>query len=248
MLSAHEDVKALLAAQLPFLDEPCNVNKLIAAVVAARYWRPKQLDRESLQPLSSVNYWMDPAVGCTVRSGGDDPGLPEVTLDQLTRIGEAIRSAVEVKPNWRNFFELPVRFLRLPETSRAISASAPHWPQHIMLSPAAFVTISELREQVVHEFCHQWLYLLEEVCPLEIMPGSRVLTLPSGTKERSLREVVGAAHVGLALADLYEHDGQLDQSNELRAYVQGCVQILDENAAQLTSEATQIIQRMKRWL
>jgi hypothetical protein len=170
MLSTREDVKKILAAQLPFLDEPCNVNRLIAAVVAARYWCSKQIDQESLQPLSSVDYWMNPAVGCMVRSGGGDPGLPEVTLGQLTRIDEAIRSAVEVKPNWRNFFELPVRFLRLPETSRAISASAPHWPQHIMLSPAAFVTISELREQavtssVINGFTCSKRYVRSKSCP-----------------------------------------------------------------------------------
>ncbi|MFC9472698.1 HEXXH motif-containing putative peptide modification protein [Nocardia sp. NPDC056952] len=170
-----------------------------------------------------------------------------MTDEQSVQIEDAIAAAVAVEPSWAPYFELPVIFVQLPSDSRAISASAPHWPQHVMLAPAAFATLDELREQVVHEFCHQWLYLLEEVCPMEVADGSRDLTLPSGTTERSVREVIGAAHVGLALAVLYRDDDQPAQAEQLRDYAHGCLQVLEEQAADLLTEhAAEITQRMRR--
>ncbi|MGV9679182.1 aKG-HExxH-type peptide beta-hydroxylase [Nocardia sp. NPDC003482] len=240
-------VKSRLASQVPFLDTPCNTGPLIAAVIASRCWTLKRQEIGDLPEHTDLEFWLRPLTGCRARSNSVGPELPECTDRQHEQIGDALRFVIDTKPHWASFFQLPVRFLQLPTDSRAISSSAPHWPQHIMLAPAAFASDEELREQVVHEFCHQWLYLLEEVCPLEKAEAARDLTLPSGTTERSAREVIGAAHVGLALADLYDDCGQPHQAAILRGYATDCLTVLDEHAADLlTDEAVQIIQRMRR--
>jgi HEXXH motif-containing protein len=239
------EVRNLLASQLPFLDECREPNRLVAAGVATRYWRAGS---NPPRPASDVKYWTDPVVACDLIAGPPSH-LSQVTGAQRTMISDAIRSATAVKPQWRDHFELPIRFLLLPADSKAISASAPHWPQHIMLSRAAFESADELREQVVHEFCHQWMYLLEEVCPLERESSSRDLVLPSGTSERSPREVLGAAHVGLALIDMYSTNrGTHDHLDTLRTYVRGCLDVADSIEDLLTDEGVQLSRRMRRRL
>lgn len=238
-------VRNALVSQLPFLDRCEEPKHLLAAVVAARYWRA---EGNRPRPASDAGYWMEPAVACELIDGPPDH-LKEVNPAQRRMVSAAIDSAVAVRPEWHAYFALPVRFLLLPADSKAISASAPHWPQHIMLSHDAFGSAGELREQVVHEFCHQWMYLLEEVCPLERGHSSRDLVLPSGTSERSPREVLGAAHVGLALIDLYsttsETQGHVDA---LRAYVRGCLDVADTIEELLTDEGVQLGRRMRRRL
>ncbi|MFI8977456.1 aKG-HExxH-type peptide beta-hydroxylase [Nocardia asteroides] len=191
---------------------------------------------------------MAPELACELLEG-PPTHLRPLDPGQRAMVSAAIESATAVRPQWRAYFELPVRFLRLPDDSSAISASAPHWPQHIMLARAAFATTDELREQVVHEFCHQWMYLLEEVCPLERAGSGRDLILPSGTSERSPREILGAAHVGIALIDLYSQDPSArTHIDALSSYAQGCLELADTIGDLLTDEGIQLARRMKERL
>ena len=105
-------------------------------------------------------------------------------------------------PAWAPLLSLPVRYARLHPDGGAISASSRDWPQHVLLADDAFASDAELREQLVHELAHQWLYLIEDIWPLD-RPGAARLTLPSGTRDRAPAEVLGAAHVAAALTRMY---------------------------------------------
>jgi len=115
------------------------------------------------------------------------------------------------------------------------------WPQHVLLAEAAFVSERELREQLVHELCHQWLYLVQELWTLAD-PQAEEVTLPSGTPGRAPDEVLGAAHVAAALIRLYRAscDGPRGRIEHLIGYGNACL----ESAHGLTDAGTRLAERL----
>ncbi|WP_206606884.1 MULTISPECIES: HEXXH motif-containing putative peptide modification protein, partial [unclassified Streptomyces] len=128
---------------------------------------------------------------------------------------------------------IPIRH-RILQNSRAISASSFAWPQHVFLSPEAFTSPEQLAEQITHEMCHCWLYLMEEVAPVQTA-SERVFRLPSGTSQRDAAEVLGALHVAVTLQILW---GAIDaptslrqtRIDDLRSYAEGCIALLKGEA------------------
>jgi hypothetical protein len=120
-----------------------------------------------------------------------DPGLPVVTCDidpcrvaftrHRTQMAGNVTAycgdSAELLPFMLEEFRRP---LVLRGDSGAVSASSYRWPQHVLLADAAFTSARELREQLVHELCHQWLYLMEELWALNAQ-GADLIVLPSGT-------------------------------------------------------------------
>jgi hypothetical protein len=120
----------------------------------------------------------------------------------------------------------------------------------VLLADDAFASDAELREQLLHELAHQWLYLIEDIWPLDT-PGAPLLTLPSGTRDRALAEVLGAAHVAAALARMYAAVGGPGASariSTLTAYGQGCLELAQAASQYLTEAGTTIAQRLKEAL
>jgi hypothetical protein len=101
----------------------------------------------------------------------------------------------------------------------------------------------------VHELCHQWLYLIEEVWALE-SPGARRVTLPSGTPGRSPADVVGAAHVAIALIRLYRASGGAPpgRTAHLADYGDQCLRLLDRMDHDLTDAGLDIARRLREAL
>ncbi len=102
----------------------------------------------------------------------------------------------------------------------------------------------------MHELAHQWLYLIEDIWPLGA-PGAARLTLPSGTRDRTLPKVLGAAHVAATLIRLYGTAGgphAATRISGLARYGQGCLEIAQGAAADLTDAGHQISQRLKEAL
>lgn len=154
--------------------------------------------------------------------------------------------AARVGP-WQLLLGLPVRYARLYPASGAISASSRDWPQHVLLADEAFATSRELAEQVLHELAHQWLYLIEDIWPLQL-PGAASLTLPSGTRDRRPAEVLGAAHVAATLVRLHRHTATEWATGRIRAlaaYGTRCLQLADTVSGDLTESGTLIAQRLK---
>jgi hypothetical protein len=166
------------------------------------------------------------------------------------QIADARAGLAAGMPAWEPLLSLPVRYARLHPPGGAISASSRDWPQHVLLADEAFASDAELREQLVHELAHQWLYLIEDIWPLD-MPGAVLLTLPSGTRDRAPAEILGAAHVAAALCRMYAAacgPGAGARISALTAYGQGCLELAHAVSADLTEAGNMIAQRLKEAL
>jgi hypothetical protein len=117
----------------------------------------------------------------------------------------------------------------------------------VLLADEAFTTSRELREQIIHELAHQWLYLIEDIWPIE-KTGARTVTLPSGTRDRSPAEVLGAAHVAAVLIRMYRAESTpwaAARTQTLTSYGLGCLELAANIPSQLTGTGHLIAQRLK---
>jgi hypothetical protein len=181
----------------------------------------------------------------------NSPPMPAAPLagTRRQRVTSALDELAAALPAWRELLRLPVRYALLHPPNGAISASSRAWPQHVLLAGAAFASGRELREQLVHELCHQWLYLIQEVWALS-EPDSPYLTLPSGTTGRTPSEVLGAAHVAAALTRMYQVTGDAapGRASALASYGTGCLSMLNGPSSGLTVAGCQIARRLKEAL
>ncbi|GIG60591.1 hypothetical protein Lfu02_49630 [Longispora fulva] len=219
---------------MPFLHDDFDAGQVMAAVCAMRsrriahatpdYEPPAEWGR-LLLPEAALRAQPDrrPLDGEPMSSGG------------LAVVGHAVAGLGVLFPAWAPLLALPVEYWHLPASSGAVSASAPFWPQRIFLSRQIMADPAEVHEQVLHEWCHQWLYLIEEVWPLQT-DTTTAMDLPSGTPRRAPREVIGAAHVAAVLLRLYRRTGEPDQLPTLLDYGRGCLDLLEDAAADLTTE------------
>ncbi|MFC7582401.1 hypothetical protein ACFQYP_00325 [Nonomuraea antimicrobica] len=150
-------------AGMPFLDDTFEFGRLLAAVAAARHVRANERGLNGVTA-AQAGTWLAPGRALLVQEDPDPP-IPGLALShgRQADIDEVIDGLVETVPEWGPLVRLPVRFLLLDTEDGAISASCRDWPQHILLANMAFAHYRELREQVTHELCHQWLYMIQEV-------------------------------------------------------------------------------------
>lgn len=245
-MSTILEAPTVLLHGMPFLDDAFAGRRLLAAVAAARHVQGGWLGLADGLADGELEAWLAPARAFVLRQ--DSPPMPAAPLTTARRssIAAALAGLTAGIPPWELLLRLPVRFALLQPANGAISASSRAWPQHVLLSAEAFATSRELSEQLVHELCHQWLYLIEEVWPLEA-PGAAPATLPSGTTDRSPAEILGAAHVAAALIRMYgcavpEPPGRIQH---LRDYGTGCLQLLDTRTDDLTEAGRAIAGRLK---
>lgn len=234
---------------LPFLDDAFVSTCLLAAVAAIRHVQAERIGAVGDLSDAQAEAWLAPARAFMLRRGG--PPMPAAPLTPRRRgmIAATVESLGATVPGWVALLRLPVRFALLDPPNGAISASSRMWPQHVLLAEEAFATARELTEQVVHELCHQWLYLIEEVWPLEARDAQQV-TLPSGTSDRSAAEVLGAAHVAAALVRLYRTgaDSPPDRIARLTHYGDQCLGLLDGMHDDLTEAGRDVARRLKEAL
>ncbi|MEM9663155.1 MAG: HEXXH motif-containing putative peptide modification protein [Planctomycetota bacterium] len=159
---------------------------------------------------------------------------PLLDADFLSNVPDALRDITTTVSEWVAPFALPVVYRHYPvENGDAASCAA--WPQQIAFGPSTFRSPQRLRENLIHEFCHQWHYILQEIVPFDRYPEfPRDLVLPSGTRGRTASEVIGALHVSVALAVWRTRRGRQNDVAPLRAYAQGCVDVLGQNDERLT--------------
>lgn len=230
-----------LLGGMPFLDDECRWRRLLAGVAAVRH---VEAERAGKAAGKQPEGWLWPAVIYALR---DSPAMPAEPLTptrraavtaQLDRLASAI-------PAWAPLLRLPIRYALLKSANGAISASSRAWQQHVLLADAAFTSDHELREQLVHELAHQWLYLIQELCALEVSGALHVI-LPSGTADRSPAEVLGAAHVAATLTRLYTAtaDQPATRLDELTRYGRGCL----DQLTGLTSAGHEIAHRLREAL
>jgi hypothetical protein len=177
----------------------------------------------------------------------ESPPLPAVSLTtaQEARARTVLGGLPSAVAWWKPLTVLPVEFSLLDDGAGSMSASSRDWPQQVLLAGKAFDSDDALREQVLHELAHQWLYLIEDIFPLE-GDSPRRLTLPSGTAGRRPAEVIGAANVAAALNRLYTADpAPVARLQGLACYGRGCLELAGQAAGDLTPEGHAIIQRLK---
>jgi hypothetical protein len=228
---------------MPFLDNGFRWRRLLAGVAAVRHVEAEQAGKATGRDPQG---WLWPAAIYALRNS---PPMPAEPLTPTQRVAvtvqlDAVASAI---PAWLPLLRLPIRYALLEPANGAISASSRAWQQHVLLADVAFTSDRELREQLVHELAHQWLYLIQELCALEA-PGAEHVILPSGTANRSPAEVLGAAHVAATLTSLYTAtaDQPPARLSELTRYGRGCL----DHAAGLTSAGHHIAHRLREalWL
>lgn len=216
----------------PFLDPSLNESALLTAVACVRWhrWRGKD-GRPFSSELQDV---LQPGLAAEIRKLDLTVNLPSepLPIERLGRVVETVSALACRHPEWRLLLSLPVEYRTLPGRG-SISASSFALPQHIHLADAAFETDAVLAEQITHEFCHQWLYLIEEFAPLQHRNCRRRVTLPSGTGNRTVSELLGALHVTAALRRIW---GAMPVPEEIRearlchleGYVAGCLELAEK--------------------
>jgi hypothetical protein len=156
---------------LPFLDDAFTGSRLLAMTAALRHAAARQrLLADAIVP-GDAEAWLAPALAFGLSTSSTPmPALP-LTAARRQMIADVLATLAGQLPQWTLLLGLPVRYARLCPSRGAISASSHDWPQHVLLADEAFATSRELREQLLHELAHQWLYLIEDIWPLEV-PGA----------------------------------------------------------------------------
>lgn len=232
---------------LPFLDDTFAARRLLAMTAALRRGGAERRGFPIVGASGAAETWLAPALAFALtESTAPMPALP-LTTARRQAVREALAGLAARMPSWSLLLRLPVRYARLHPARGAISASSRDWPQHVLLAEEAFTTGRELREQLVHELAHQWLYLIDDIWPIE-EAGTRVVTLPSGTRDRSPAEVLGAAHVAAALFRIYRADctaWAATRAATLASYGLGCLDLAGTVSGHLTETGNLIAQRLK---
>jgi hypothetical protein len=235
---------------MPFLDDQFASRRLLAVIAAARHGAAARQGLAGGVPRQQAEAWLAPARAYLVNAGPTPMPAQPLRAARKQQIACVLGGLAASMPAWAPLLSLPVRYARLYPDGGAISASSRDWPQHVLLADDAFASDIELREQLLHELAHQWLYLIEDIWPLD-RPGAARLTLPSGTRDRAPAEVLGAAHVAAALARMYATaggPGAEARISALTAYGQGCLELARAGSADLTEAGTTIAQRLKEAL
>ena len=232
---------------LPFLDEGFAARRLLAMAAAVRHADASRRGLADGMPAARAETWLSPARAFMLSTASTPmPALP-LTTSRRRQLTGTLAALAAGMPSWQVLLALPVRYARLYPANGAISASSRDWPQHVLLAEEAFATSRELAEQVLHELAHQWLYLIEDICPLQL-PAAATLPLPSGTRDRSPAEVLGAAHVAAVLIRFYRQDHSGWAAGRVRAltsYGTGCLDLAGTVSGNLTEAGNLIAQRLK---
>jgi hypothetical protein len=231
---------------LPFLDDGFAALRLLALTAAVRYTDARRRGLAGDTPAERAEQWLGPARAFMLSTSSTPLPARPLTTARRKQVTSTLATLTAGMPPWRALLALPVRYARLYPAHGAISASSRDWPQHVLLTDAAFATGRELAEQVMHELAHQWLYLIEDIWPVQ-RPGAATLTLPSGTRDRSPAEVLGAAHVAAVLIRWYRQAGSrwaADRVRALTTYGVGCLDLASAAGRDLTETGTLIAQRL----
>jgi hypothetical protein len=232
---------------LPFLDDRFAAGRLLTITAAARYAEGRRRGLADDTPAEEAEQWLGPARALMLSISRTPLPARPLTTGRRAQVTGTLAILAAGMPPWQVLLALPARYARLFPAHGAISASSRDWPQHVLLAVVGFTTGRELAEQVIHELAHQWLYLIEDIWPLQ-RPGAATLTLPSGTRGRSPAEVLGAAHVAAVLTRWYQHTATRHAAARIRAlagYGTSCLELAGTVSSDLTDAGNLITQRLK---
>ncbi|MDF9775998.1 hypothetical protein [Pseudomonas baetica] len=170
---------------LPFVNPMFNSMKLLTLVAVVR----KNIEgselplTDYLQPDFATNLYNRHVEGAPMFPPHQPLGKAELYM-----LTEAKSNLKALLPEWTNLLELPIKIYKL--TNQQVSLTNPVLPQQMFLGEAAFTTITDLEELLVHELSHIWSSLIAEIYDFQLKGSSNNYILPSGTGEKNPRGVL----------------------------------------------------------
>lgn len=210
---------------LPFVDDSVRPATLLAAVACVR----RNCAPDDHRVLTD---YLDPDNARVLfkrmaRSQVDELESTQCSAQEQRQIETAIFHIGATHEHWRGFFSIPIRYRKLLEPMS--SSTSALIPQTIYLGKNAFDSPIPLEETLVHEYAHTWLNFIMEVFDLQTEEAPRDYVLPSGTRGKTLRGVIAAAHFAAAALKYYRHPGHQACSEKrqvyLHDYLAGCLDI-----------------------
>ncbi|WLH15277.1 hypothetical protein PSH58_13700 [Pseudomonas hefeiensis] len=170
---------------LPFVHPVFNSTKLLTLVAIAR----KNIEGGEL-PLTT---YLQPAFATTLYNRhieGAPAFPPHQALGNAEQImlAEAKSNLKALLPEWTKLLDLPVNIYKL--LTQQISLTNPVLPQQMFLGEAAFSSMTDLEELLVHELSHIWSSLMAEIYDFQLKDSSNDYILPSGTGGKNPRGVL----------------------------------------------------------
>jgi hypothetical protein len=222
VMNAPEEFVLALGG-LPFIDGKFRPSLLLSVVAGVRRrFDPFAHDSlpDYLEPRNARDLFVRHG-----RSKVDEPACRPLSGLEHSKVKRAYEQIVSVRPDWAELLKLPVQLRRLGDSR--VSLTSGLIPQVIFLGESAFLTPRVLAEVLVHEQAHVWLNLLAETSDLQASDAGEVYTLPSGTREKSVRGVLLAAHFAAASHAFYAcHPGNESRLAYLHDYLTMCLNLL----------------------
>lgn len=185
------------------------------------------------------------------------PRTVPLTATEDRQISEGIERVVTIYPEWKVFFEVPLRFLMMPSTDglepdAKVSLTNCLIPQQIYLADGALKNERTIEETIVHEVSHVWMGFFCELGPIQTANAQGTLVLPSGTPNKDPRGVLIAGMFATTIV-LYFRRKQAVKNIDLverialfTAYQRGCVAVLEatENLGPLGKEINNVMKTL----
>jgi hypothetical protein len=194
---------------LPFVHPMFNSIKLLTIVAVLR----KNIEGGDL-PLTT---YLQPDFATTLynRHVEGAPAFPphqELSNAEQIMLAEAKSNLKALLPEWIGLLDLPVKIHKL--LTQQVSLTNPVLPQQMFLGEAAFTSITDLEESLVHELSHIWSSLIAEIYDFQLKGSSNDYILPSGTGGKNPRGVLLACLFAVSAVNYHQ---RLLASGSLRA-------------------------------
>lgn len=214
---------------IPMISESFNPQVLITLIAHYRHalfkndWSlSKYLDPDKIHPLYKLK---------NEDANFQHPQHADLNSEEHCQIKAAINAILDVVPEWKVYFELPVIFKKINENKDTVSLTNHCIPQVIYLGTKAFKSEEWLQEVIIHEMAHIWLGLLCEMDSFHNIEEAESYTLPSGTKNKDARGVIFAAHFAACVIVFIEMKksrliltkNNIERLAYLNDYFSGCI-------------------------
>lgn len=213
---------------LPFINEGVRPATLLTAVACSRRNAAPQAHdalTDYLEPVNARALFKRLAA-----SQVEEFDSTACSAVEQQSIQAATANICRVSPAWRSFFNIPIRYCKLLQPMS--SSTSALIPQTIYLGEQAFDSAIPLEETLVHEHAHIWLNFVMEVYDLQTSQAPRDYVLPSGTRGKTLRGVMAAAHFAAAALRYYRDVSGAAAGTPRQVYLQrylaGCLEIAAE--------------------
>jgi hypothetical protein len=170
---------------LPFVHPDFNSKKLLTfAAVVRKNISGKNLHLSTyLQPDFSTYLYNRHVAGAP-----EFPPHEPLSNAENFMLAEAKKNLKALLPEWDNLLEIPANIHKM--LNHQVSLTNPLLPQQMFLGEAAFTSITDLEELLVHELSHIWSSLIAEIYDFQIKDSSNNYILPSGTGGKNPRGVL----------------------------------------------------------